>query len=683
MTNNSNILLRNGYVDVHQMGQGEPSQEALATVLMNLEYYGFSLSIEAYRAITALPSDVLGVWWTHLETELKAVTGDDRNIGDFVVYKNFPAEVLAKTEAEYWIPQILMYWGLPNELFTEPVQPREGMDPNERKSRTLMLAGSSTLQSILNSLLASKARWNDQEFGDVVELSKTQYVDFSKIVFKENLVKLASYFIQAGAQITVKTATDVLRLAAGLSDGDVSLREKVQFKSFNRKTRRFLMNMLESCGNLVEDVARRTEVWKKFLHNLHPGEFQKSHPRVVKVADDLYNGRLVTFSSQVENLIKAKDANVLELLAQRPGEFMRRLVHVLDVFGDQAADAFIKVIPRLTVHQIVSIRRFLEITHLRTYRVFPPKGNWGKLQLGKPRPVKAWHVDKLSAALGEALAQRVPAVRVLDDNTEQVKLPNGNDEGTYARGTVFKIPEHVKFIRTASYWQQKSPHGYGNIWFDNGWNFFGEDWEVKGACCWTDHRFLDGAVFSGDPTNSKEMQGRAAQLIDLYLDKLEALGVRYAVWNVLCYSGIPFAQATEVFAALQWGTDPQKGKLFEPSRAQLAFPLTGDYKTKYVCLIDLKTREMIYLDANLRGTTQSAARNGKTLSEQMPAFMEYISALPSVHDLFKESVNPSGNAQVLYTSKDVELNEGESCYIFQHEGDQDYEPLDLNKILGG
>jgi hypothetical protein len=684
--NDTNILLRSGYISVcTPMQQDMASHESIATVLMNLQYYGFSLSPETYRAVTHLSDNALAVWWAHAEKELKNVTGDDRNIDDFVVYKNFPAEVLNKTEAEYWIPQILMYWGFPNELFTEPPKPREGMHSSERKSITLMLAGDGTLQSILNSHLSAKAAWKKAEFEDVIHLSKSQYVDFSKIEFKENLVKLATHFIKEGVEIKVKTATDVLRLGAGLSDGDVSLRTKVKFKSFDRKTRRFLMNLLEKCGNLEEDVARRDGVWRKFLHNLHPGDFKKSHPRVLKVVDDLYNDRLVTFNSQIEGMIKTKNPEVLVLLSGRPGEFMRRLVHLVDVFGTKAVNAFVNVIPKLNLQQIVSLRRFLETANSRTFRVFPPKGNWARLQISEPRPILPVYVKDLSEALGKELAKRVPAVAVLDEEIENVKLPNGSDEGRYNRGTIFKIPEGVTFIRTASYWRHKT--GNYNCWFDNGWNFFDSEWKPVGVCCWTDPKFESGssvmAAFSGDPTNTKDVEGRAAQVIDLYLDNLEKAGVRYAVWNVLCYSNIQFSEAEEVYAALQWGKDARKGKIFEPSRAQLAFQLTGNYKTKYVVLIDLKTREMVYLDANFKAAVNTARSNGDKLKELLPAYMEYLHALPSVRDLFRESVDTEAKGVVLYTSKDYKLDAEQPAYIFQHEGDTDYKPIDLNAVLSG
>jgi len=179
------------------------------------------------------------------------------------------------------------------------------------------------------------------------------------------------------------------------------------------------------------------------------------------------------------------------------------------------------------------------------------------------------------------------------------------------------------------------------------------------------------------------MKGRAAQLIDLYPEILLKGGVRFAVWNILCYSRIPFSKATDVFAALQWGKDPQKGKLFEPSRCQLAFKLTGDYYTKYVCVVDLEKSELIYADLNLKASTTSASLNNETLSKQMPAIMEYFDSLPSVYDLFKNSVKKTGSGQILYSSKDKKMNPEQPAYVFQHEGKQDYNPIDINKILIG
>lgn len=687
--NATNILLRHNLIAFPQPLESRVTgDDAIATVLMNLSYYGRGLSVEGYKVLRQLAPEQLGNWWVSVEAELKDITGADRKMGDFVVYKNFPKEVLDKDAAAYWIPQILMYWGFPKDIFTDPVVPRPKMD-KQPPVTVLKLAKKDSLKSILDSHVQSPARWKDQEFQEVLFLSDTLPVNFAKLAFKENLVKLATHFMTSGRKVNITTATDVLRLAAGLSDGDVSLRTKFKFKSFKKPMRRFLLSILEGCANLEEDVARRPELFKRLFHNLHAGDFKRSYPRVIKVMDDLYKDRLVTFNGKVESMLLDKNPEVLDVLSTRPGDFRRRLVHTLNLFGKRAAQAFTSadVLSKLTVNQLVATRSFLGMVNERKSRIFPPKGNWSLAKMGAPRPVAKSSLKVVDKALAAALAARVPAVGVLDPATSKVKLPNNGEEGPFTRGTVFPIPEGTDFIRTASYWNV-SARSY--TWFDNGWNFFDQNWNPVGACCWSQPKFpgnrwdqkandpKTGAVFSGDPTIAT---GKACQMIDLYPEQLRAAGVRYAVWSVLCYSGMTFNKAEEVFAAFQWGKDANKGKLFEPARCQLAIPLKGEQLTKYVVLIDLDKNEMIYLDAGLKSSVRSAEQNGPLLQKNLPAFMEYIKALPSVHDLFRESVDESSKTQILYSDKDAELKGG-SAYVFRQENKESkFKSVDLNGLL--
>ena len=688
-TNATNILLRHNFIAIPAALESRVTgEEAIATVLMNLSYYGRSLSVEGYNALRKLAPEQLGNWWVSVEKELKDITGANRKMGDFVVYKNFPKEVLDKDFASYWIPQILMYWGFPKDIFTEEVKPRPKMD-KQPKPIVLKLADEGSLQGVYNSLLKTPARWKDQELTEVLFLMDKYGVQLDTIPFKENMVTLATHLMKAGQPVNLTTATDVLRLAVGLSGGDVSLREKSKLRSFKKAERRYLLNTLENCNNVEDDVAARPELFKRLLHTLHPGDYKRAFPRVLKAMNRLYHDELVTFNSQVEQALLAKDSKALELLSTRPGDFRRRLVHTLNLFGKQAAKAFTadKVLSKLTVNQLVSTRTFLRTANERKSRIFPPKGNWSLAKLGEPRVVAKNHLKTVDKALGAALAKRVPVVGVLDPNTSKIKLPSNGEEGPFNRGTRFPIPEGTDFIRTASYWNVKAS---GYTWFDNGWNFFDQNWNPLGACCWSQPKFpghrwdqkandpKTGAVFSGDPTIAT---GKACQMIDLYPEQLRAAGVRYAVWSVLCYSGMPFNQAEEVFAAFQWGKDANKGKLFEPARCQLAIPLKGDQLTKYVVLIDLDTNEMIYLDAGLKSSTRSAEQNGPLLQKSLPAFLEYINSLPSVHDLFAESVIEGAPAQILYSDKDAELK-GQPAYVFRPENKtSEYKAVDIIGFL--
>ena len=664
------ILIDNNLVQIESISNDRNvSPRIMATIAANLIYYGFILSKEAFDKLASLDEVSVKEWWSRFEPSLKEITGDSKNMADFVVYKNFPQEVLDMSQAQYWISQIFMYWGAPNDWFTEVEENRESM-LEDTELKVLHLVKDGSVQKVLDTLTMSPAKWTSRQFESAIFLVKNEELDLdiSKIPFKENMVKLVSAIFEEGIELNIKSATDVLRLAVGLSDGDVSLDTNSKFRKFNRSQRKQLLAMLEDSTNLAEDMMRYKGKWKRFMYSLHPGDYANKFPGVCEAYNALYNGKIITFNSEVETGLLNKNESVIELLQSRPGEFMRRLNKVILVFKKQGAEAFVSILPKLSIVQLLKIEKYVESANVRKQRTIAPKGNWNKLQIldgGVKMPVRIKNLllKSIRAEVTGRMKNLVGPVK-LDDRASMIKLQtNGADLAPYGRGTSFPIPENVTFIRTASYWENRTG---GNTWFDNGWNFFDENWSSLGTCAWNNGQFGNkAAIFSGDPTNSKEMEGKACQMIDLYIDQLAVQGVRYAVWNILCYSYTKFKDATDVFAALQWGEQAQTGKLFEPSRCQMAFPLDGDSLTKYIAYIDVKERKLVYMDANLRGNTQSASTNGKVLEGIMPAFSEYLDTIPSVYDLFKGVARKNGKINVVYDDANVELTKNEKAYVFK------------------
>lgn len=695
------MLLKSNLAEVPSFSKKAKSKsQMIGTVLSNLAYYGYVPSKELARKLIDCGDEILTTWWAAIEPELKAITGANKNMDKFVVYKNFPKEVLDMSTGEYWLKQILMYIGLPNDYFTEEEVVRDQMF-EKRKLKVIHLAKEDSLQKIANELALQPSRWTVEQF-DIIKYLVTSEkisVDYATIPFKENLVKLVAELISnEEIDIELRSATDVLRLATALVGGDVAFKTNTKFKNISRPTRRFLLKLLDKT-NMEEDFARRPEQWKRLLRALRPNEYGKRFANVCKAYDKLYNNKVETFNSQVEQMLGDEDKKVIALLAHRPGEFLRRLHHVSDVFGKSVSTAFGKTLPKLKTIQLLKMQKYLETINDRSFRIFPPKGNWTKAQVvsndRKLRdPIRMSLLDKITKEVGERVTKAVGSVN-LDESAKMIKIQTSDNELTnYGRGTVFPIPDDVTFIRSASYWKCK--RGY-NTWFDVGWNFFDANWAPLGACCWSEPYFNGegstnwysrrgdnskaSAVFSGDPTNSKELEGRACQMIDLNLEKLEAQGVRYAVWNLLCYSRIKFSEAEEVFAALQWGVDPQKGKLFEPSRCQLSFPVGGDTFTKYIAYLDVKKRNVVYLDANLKANTSSAQINGQTLQKVMPAFVEYLEALPSVYDIFKSGKKSKKGMPISYDDSKLELD-GEKAFIFKPTNEKNkFAQIELAKIL--
>lgn len=677
------LLLNHNYVSIKSDDTTiKNTAEAVATIAVNIANYGRGLSQEAYSKLKTLDSSALVSWWEELEAGLKKITGADKKMGKHMVYKNFPKEVLDKSEMEYWIPQVLMYWGFPKEFFTEEEAARPKL--KEKKSAVILhLADDSdfkTAKEIIQSIAKTPAAWKPLEVQAMHSFG--HFINVPDIPFKENLVNYAKYLMSKNIEVHMNSATDVLRIAAAFSGADPSLKDNFKFKSFSNKMRRMFLNALNGFPNLNEDVAARKELWKRFLFGLHAKSLNGKYNNVVQIVDDLYKDSLHSFNSKVEVMLKNKDIKVLDLLSQRPGVFKRRFVHAMNLFGDKAVYRFLKddVISKLTVFQLTSLQAFLSQKNENFYRAFPPKGNWSKMQIVENKFSDQKVLDFAIDGLKKAIAKKVPKVKMLDEKLKNVKLPSAGDTVKYTRGTEVIIPDNMKFLRIASYWQAKQ----GTVWFDNGVNFFDSDWKSVGDIAWNYPKLVMNkevvAAFSGDPVNSFTAEKKACQVIDIYMNKLPS-NVRYGVWNILCFSRVKFSEVEEVMGCLQWGEDPFACKVFEPSRAQLTFPVTGNYYTKYVCVFDFLEKKMILLDADFKASVTSAHYNASKLEQVMPAFMEYIKGLPSVYDVFEGAVDKTGESYMLYSDKNVSLS-GENAYVFKPENENNkFNQIDINSII--
>lgn len=678
------MLISNGYIRVMATDTipADPSQAA--TILSNIAYYGYVLSPDATRAVFKLSGDDLVTFWKEVRTALLAVTGSDKNMGSFVVYKNFPREVLDMSESQYWVNQICMYLGCPNEWFTEPAEPRPLM--NELGTlKVLALETQDTSANIYRSLVVQSSRWTDNQKQWALDLlpANCNTVAIDDFGFRENGVIAAHHALGLDMYVTTTIATDVLRIAAALSGGDVSLRTKVTFARFKRPLRRKLLGMLnETTSSMIDDFMLRPEQWKRLLSILHPGDFYV--PRVHEAYDLLYRKAHQSYASKVEHGLLTRDLDTINLLATRPGDFARRLHTTYAAFGNDAFIKFVEVMPRLTTAQLLKLHGYFMTINTRKTLMYPPKGSWSRAKVVENTKVAIdpAHRDTMLTAICDEIKARLNKINPngfdVSMDTVLVNLPTNDQElAPYGRGTVFPIPENMTFVRTASYWENKSS---GHTWFDNGWNFFDKDWKPMGSCCWLQTREVDGAVFSGDPTNAKELKGRACQMIDLHLKTLAERGIRYAVWNILCYSGVKFNDATDVLGTLQWGEDQFTGQVFEPNRAQMVFPLKGDSLTKYVAYIDIENRTLVYMDANLAGSVRDAGANSGKLSQTMPAFVEYMRSLPSVYSLFSPA--HGGTTPVMYTDANVSITG--DAYVFSRQNPaNEFNNIDLVRIMDG
>lgn len=764
---NKNILLiENGvfpffFEKTFNNSKEKVSFESLGTILSNLCYYGFVPCKKSLEALMLLTENEIASFWSSVDDDFSHVTGSDRDIGSYVVYKNFPREVLEKSEAEYWFNQILMYWGLGEYAIVESKEERPSLSENT-SLKVLTFADSNVLSTLFNKLVSQSSKWNNSQteqalfLMDEINCSSIILEDFH---FKDNGVLFVSKAIEKNLDVKILDATNVLRVGAYLSNGNSKLSNSLRFSKFNRTTRKALLTFLENSKNLFDDISLRPKQWKTFFRYLRAGDYKSLFPNCLKAQDCLYNGlieksinakieRILTEFTPVDlskrelkKLKKQKNKPVFEnelpeqkiidtlgadfvkelygvtipevkpfkpkkeslvnsisnidtaiadlelLFSQRPNAAIKSFHQLYSVFGnDVAVNLLFPALEKQNAYQLLKFSKYISNVNERNGYIVAPNGLWSNAIILEKKKVFIDEKtillikEKINSLIKSKLSNKFESV-MLDEKLKRVKLQDAEQElAQYGRGTVFEIPKNIRFIRTASYWDIKSQ---SNVWFDNGWNFFDEEWKPLGACCWINPRFHDAAILSGDPTIASNPEHKACQVIDLYLDELENHGIRYAVWNILSFNDINFSEASEVLATLQYGENPEEGELYEPSRAQMVFNLKDNCKAKYIAYIDVKHRKLRYLDLSLRANVNSANKNSAHLSKYMPFVLDYLNSKPSVYDLFSVlDADEKSENKILYSDKDIDVSCSSKSYSFLRENENNsFENFNIEELL--
>jgi hypothetical protein len=211
----------------------------------------------------------------------------------------------------------------------------------------------------------------------------------------------------------VHTATDVLRIAVAMSDGDVSLATPSKFGKFRRGERALLLGWIERAASRIEDMLRWKCRWIRLGERLHPGEYATRFPETAAAFDVLRNNRPArTFNHRIEQALSKTDIDAaLDLLGTRPGELARRLDHLVRIGRNPQAvvDRFAKHVEQVSTPVLLQV-----LTHFRhrdaseSLRVFFPKGNVGNLYATE-RPLPQLRAE-LSAELA-AICERTLVAR--------------------------------------------------------------------------------------------------------------------------------------------------------------------------------------------------------------------------------------------------------------------------------
>jgi hypothetical protein len=403
----------------------------------------------------------------------------------------------------------------------------------------------------------------------------------AQIPVRENRAVVNEARLAAGADLLLDTVTDALRLACGLSGGDVSLQEPTRFGPLPRAVRRVLLANLDAvvCAAPAKlaDVHAHREVWKRLGERLHPHEYPQ-WPQAAEVFAVARGEKVArSFDSRVEELLGANDVTgAVELLVSAPGKLFRSLDRLLRLARSQEErDAVVAaaehVAPDVSGRLVLSVREHLHnrVERSTARRVFVNRHGRAWVTEDTRPPVGAAERERLIAALDADLRRRLPAPGhlLLDPDVLDVALPLSGKAtaaglGVLPRGSL--SPVDGDLLRFFVHWKQTER----STDYDLSALLLRGDYSTLTWLSYTNLSDVEG-THSGDITSAPE---GASEFIDL---RLAAVRGSYIVPQVNIFSGEGFEEVEESFFGFMLRDASQKGRPFEPRTVRMKSQLRG------------------------------------------------------------------------------------------------------------
>ncbi|MGD9681086.1 MAG: TerD family protein [Candidatus Obscuribacterales bacterium] len=594
----------------------EKNQVYLASLLKNLESYGFCLDRELLDRASTMSLEQLTELNKLFLSVLPRVTGAHESFQP--MYPNFPMDVMKKSNVELYINAMLHYLTSGKYMPLDRKKDRESLieHPSLRSIRTGSIDDA---EELLRALIDSRVSFSQQDSDDLSALveafgSDTLTMIPDTIANRENkarlLAALRSRNLLSNELLKrhINTVTDVLRLAVAMSGGDVSLARPVKFQPIARAERRMLLDAMEAQTTLAEDMLRHKERYKRLGERLHPGEYCKRYPRVYEAFSALRRDAIVeTYNRRLELLLLEGDVDSLvKLLKERPGIFARRLDHLLRLVGDQADGvgfAFNEIIDRVPSPLLIQLgHHFAHRCEPRHFRVFLPKGNLAKAQVAENNLAE---LSETACLLIEGICRKALLKRFselpplgacyIDEGLRDFAVPFGLRSAakslrTVARGSRLALPDSdtLRFF----------------LWWKNG--RARTDLDLSAVLFDANFRYIDALAYynlknfgghhSGDIVDAPE---GASEFIDVSIARLRERNVRFVVMTVHSFTRQPMKDLPECFAGWMARSKPNSGEVFEARTVVDRFDLSGDTRIALPVIFDIEKRQAVWTDLAL------------------------------------------------------------------------------------
>ena len=677
-------------------------QEYITTIMKNIESLGYTFSKDLFYSLQKYDKKYLSFFYTNLIAILRKLVGEDAEYKP--MYPNFPEYVMNAESFDLYINAIKHYWSDGTFMPNEEKNPRFPLF-DTTKVKVLEAGNIEDIIDIFNNLCLSKTSLSETDKNDLVCIYEYADVSFpNEIPLKENAAFIGKIYLEktpnASAkdiQHLFKTSTDVLRLITAMSDGDISLASNTKFRSFKRQERVLLLELLENCNNITEDMLRYKNRWIRIGERLHPLEYTQ-FPKVTEAFNIIRNGKkFETFNGKLDRAITRNDyLDAIYLLVTRPGEFARKLDYLVrsSVFKDAIINSFALVAPQVSSPVLLQVKEhFSHRNDDKKMRVFFPKGN-AALSHAVPNTLPS--IDEKycneivniceNTLIGIYVKKPYLGSVYISEDFKNYIVPFSQRSAskttkTMTRGSRFKIDDSVKAIRAFIWWtnttNNKVPMSEERVDIDLSASIFDENWSYMEHISYTNLKSLDyKAVHSGDIVNGGPIDGPgASEFLDIDIDSVVKHNARYVVFQVYSYTLHRFSELTHAMFGWMNREDVNSGEIYEPKTVDQKMDLTSKSTVSVPVIFDCVTREMIWADMNV-SVDEQKCRSGNNLESNLTSVTAACYSIvnmvkPNLYDLINLHIRARGNRT---------YNKEEADIVFDINGD--VTPYDTDVFVG-
>lgn len=561
---------------------------------------------------------------------------------------------------------------------------REFIPVTDVKLQTIDLATKQDFHNIFINMMSSNIALSEIDKKDLIYyLNNFNYQLPDKIPFKETMVFVINN-IKNNIRIEelknmFKTATDVLRLAAILSNDDI---ERPRFKHFSRYERKLLLELLENCNNIKEDMKRNKNIWQRLGEILHPGEFKK----FTKVNDAFYairnNVKIESYNGKVDIALFEKDIDTaIKLLSNRPGEFARKIDLLLREFPDnsmQILNAFKLVADKVSTRVLLQVRQhFMNRNNYNLERLTKIQ-NYIYIYEDNRKPIdekfcqfmiKICNIGLINQYSKKDFLGKVYVSEEFKNYTVPLSMRNTNQSlKTIGKGSRLKLDNDTNFIRPFIYWKNEIRNGKDiSTDIDLSVAFLDQIFNKIDYVDFT-HLNNDYSKHSGDITNAPN---GASEFIDIDINKALQNGIKYAIINVLSYSLNNFDNLPICYMGYMEKDFNTIGKIYEPTQVKQKINIMNNDCRTIPMILDLENREIVWCD--ISGNVSKYGPN--SINNNMDSIVNET----------KHLINTTYNnlydlIQLHITARGIESTKEEADIIFDI--DDGITPFDIDEIYG-